>query len=315
MKEGRVINSMNGGSKDTNGMISDSAYLDRYLDYLAVEKGLSPNTIEAYSRDILSFIDTLEEGVTLLTAEPEDILRFIRLQRDKGLKPRSYVRALVALRGIYRFLLMEGYTDTIPTSKIDLPRFYKKLPDVLSVEDVEQILNAPDTDTPKGLRDKAMLELLYATGLRVSELLNTELENVNFQLGYIITLGKGSKERIVPIGEVALRWLKDYMDNARDSFLKGRQTKYLFLNPSGRRLSRQGFFKIIRQYASKAGIRKRISPHTLRHSFATHLLEKGADLRAVQTMLGHSDISTTQIYTHISRERLKEIHKKFHPRP
>ncbi len=306
---------MKGGVTDTKGLMADSRYLDMYLDYLAVEKGLSPNTIEAYSRDILSFMDTLKDGTTLLTAEPEDILRFIRLQRERGLKPRSYVRAMVALRGIYRFLLMEGYVDTVPTSKIDIPRFYKKLPEVLSVEEVESILNAPDTNTPRGLRDKAMLELLYATGLRVSELLRTEIENVNFQLGYIITLGKGSKERIVPIGEVALRWLKDYMDNARDAFLKGRQTSFLFLNPSGRRLSRQGFFKIIRQYASKAGIKKRISPHTLRHSFATHLLEKGADLRAVQTMLGHSDISTTQIYTHINRERLKEIHKKFHPRP
>lgn len=289
-------------------------YIDEYLNYLTVEKGLSPNTLEAYSRDIYRYLESLKEGKDLLSAEPEDIFKYLKGLSERGLKTRSYVRALVALRGLYKYLLMEGHIKKSPTLKIDIPRFHKKLPGVLTIEEVEALLNAPDTKKVKGLRDKAMLELLYATGLRVSELLNLKVDSVNLEVGYIITLGKGSKERVIPMGEVARNWVKEYMERVRPSFLKDSSTPFVFLNPSGRRMSRQGFWKIVRGYARGLNIKKPITPHTLRHSFATHLLENGADLRAVQTMLGHADISTTQVYTHINRERLKEIHRQFHPR-
>lgn len=296
------------------GIDKGDRYIDEYLNYLTVEKGLSLNTLEAYSRDIYRFLDSLKDGKDLLSAEPEDVLNYLKGLREGGLKTRSYVRALVALRGLYKYLLMEGYLKKIPTSRIDIPRFHKKLPGVLTIKEVEALLNAPDTQKAKGFRDKAMLELLYATGLRVSELLSLRVDSVNIQVGYIISLGKGSKERVVPTGEMALMWLKEYMEGARALFLKSSSAPFIFLNPSGRRMSRQGFWKIIRGYARRLNINKPITPHTLRHSFATHLLEKGADLRSVQTMLGHADISTTQIYTHINRERLKEIHRQFHPR-
>lgn len=288
-------------------------YVEEYLNHLAVERGLSPNTLEAYSRDINRFVEGLGgKGVT--EATPEDVINYLKTLKDKGLKTRSCTRALVSLRGLYRYLVREGYMEKAPTSFIDLPRFHKRLPQVLTVEEVERLLDAPDVTKPKGLRDKAMLELLYATGLRVSELVNLKTEDINLQIGYILTIGKGSKERIVPIGDAARGWIREYIERGRPRFLKDPSIPYLFLNPSGKRLSRQSFWKILKGYAREAAIKKRITPHTLRHSFATHLLQGGADLRSVQLMLGHADISTTQIYTHIHRERLKVIHKRFHPR-
>ena len=295
-------------------MENTDRYIDEYFGYLSSEKGLSINTIEAYSRDIHRFYKSLGKGKDIFSATPEDVINYLKILHGSGIKTRSYARALIALRGFYKYLLMEGHVESIPTSNIDIPRFYKKLPDVLSLEEVEGLLNAPDTGKPTGFRDKVMLEVLYATGMRVSELVNLRAENINLQIGYIITKGKGSKERVVPLGEVALRWIKDYTRDVRIKLLKGRSTDFIFLNRSGKRLSRQGFWKAMKRYARILNTKKPISPHSLRHSFATHLLERGANLRSVQAMLGHSDISTTQIYTHINKERLKEIHKKFHPR-
>ncbi len=298
-------------------MKSDRAnnLLDNYLNYISVEKGLSLNTLESYSRDLNRFVSFLgKSGMDPLSAEHQDILSFLIHLRNKGLKVRSCTRSLIAVRSFYKYLQREGIYESSPTLKVDIPKYWNKLPVVLNIVEVEKLLEAPDVNVPLGIRDKSMLEVIYATGLRVSELVSLKMENVNHQVGYLTTMGKGSKERVVPLGETALHWIKEYIAIVRVALLKERSSSVLFLNYAGRRMTRQGFWKIIRSYALKAGIDKKISPHVLRHSFATHLLERGADLRSLQIMLGHSDISTTQIYTHVNAERLKSIHKQYHPR-
>ena len=289
--------------------------IEEFIDYTLVEKGLSGNTAEAYRRDLLKFEGFLrgrDKGIA--DARREDVIAFMVHLRDGGLSSRSAARNMVAVRMLYRFLKAEKGLERLPTENVELPRTFSPLPDTLSPAEVEMLLNSPDVEDAVGLRDRAMLELLYATGLRVSELVNVAVNRVNLEVGFLVAMGKGSKERVVPMGEVAAGWIKRYIEWSRVKILKGRESGYLFVTARGRPMTRQGFWKIIKKYALKAGIYKRITPHTLRHSFATHLLEGGADLRSVQTMLGHADISTTQIYTHINAERLKRMYREYHPR-
>jgi integrase/recombinase XerD len=289
--------------------------LDQFMNQLKVERGLAVNTILAYNHDLISFFDFLKRrGVSPIQIDQQDLFSFIA-EKKARLSPRSLARNLVSIRMFYRFLVSEGKINSNPARLMGIPRMYQHLPDVLSRDEVEALLLQPDTMTVLGRRDKAILEVLYATGLRVSELIGLKISNINLEAGYIRTIGKGSKERIVPMGTKAIDSLKDYVTNSRPSFLKKGEFPNLFLNSRGKPMTRQGLWKIIRNYALKAGITKTVTPHTVRHSFATHLLEGGADLRSVQIMLGHADISTTQIYTHVARERLKEIHEKYHPRP
>ncbi|MFQ5848821.1 MAG: site-specific tyrosine recombinase XerD [Candidatus Methylomirabilales bacterium] len=292
------------------------ALLDEFLSTLTVERGVADNTLAAYSRDLQRYLAFLEEE---RLASPGQVTlshlqAFLAGLRDAGLGPRSVARTISALRTFHRFLAAQGYVQSDPTSLLRVPRVPRSLPSVLSSEEVERLLGAPDVGQARGLRDKAMIELLYATGLRVSELLSLSLTALDPTVGFVRCVGKGAKERVVPVGSSALTWLREYLSRGRPSLAAERETPFLFLGRGGRRLTRQAFWKSIRSYAGKAGIPKRITPHTLRHSFATHLLEHGADLRSVQLMLGHADISTTQIYTHVSRARLREIHGRFHPR-
>ncbi len=292
--------------------------LDQFINQLKVERGLATNTILAYSHDLISFFDFLRRRkVYSIQVNQNDLLSFIS-EKKAQLSPRSLARCLVSIRMFYRFLVSEGKIDSNPARLMGIPKMYQHLPNVLSRDEVEAFLSQPDTHTILGKRDKAILELLYATGLRVTELTGLKMTNINLQAGYIRTIGKGSKERIIPAGTKALDSIKEYLKSGMPPLLKKDPAKagpYLFLNNRGRPMTRQGLWKVIKNYALKAGIIKKVTPHTLRHSFATHLLEGGADLRSVQIMLGHSDISTTQIYTHVARERLKEIHEKYHPRP
>ena len=292
-------------------------YLDLFLSYLTVEKGLSRNTLEAYSRDIGGYIDYLSasEGVN----NPADIMPlhvsgFIAMLKSSGLAPRSRARVLSAVRMFHKFLMVEGYAEINPASLIKAPKTLSLLPEVLSVREVEALLAAPDTESLIDVRDRAMLELLYATGLRVSELVSLKVQDINLQAGYLMTIGKGGKERVVPIGESARRSLESYISKSRATGNGRGVSRYIFVSRLGDGMSRQAFWNLIKKRAVEAGIQKNISPHTLRHSFATHLLENGADLRSVQLMLGHADLSTTQIYTHITRERLKRLHAEHHPR-
>jgi integrase/recombinase XerD len=291
--------------------------LDPFIHYLAVEKGLARNTLEAYSRDLNTYLEFLEaEGVgSFVETSKVTVMAFIQQLKKRGLAQRSITRALVALRGLYRYLAQEGHLEVNPLEDMELPRLTSTLPHVLTLQDVEQLLAQPDAETTLGIRDGSMLELLYATGMRVSELCDLPTSGLNLEVGFVTIRGKGGKERIVPIGEAAMERARAYLEQARPAMLKGRESPYLFLNNRGGRLSRQGFSKILRQYALKAGITKHITPHTLRHSFATHLLERGADLRFIQAMLGHADISTTQVYTHVNQEYLRQLHRQFHPRP
>jgi integrase/recombinase XerD len=290
--------------------------LDRFLNYLAVERGLSINTLDAYSRDLNRYVDYLyKQGIHDISKTSDyHALSYLAEEKKRGQSARSMARNVSALRCFYRFLLQEGVLRTDPLCNLQTPKIGKKLPSVLSLDEVNRLLETPDTNTPKGRRDQAFLEVLYATGLRVSELVTLSLNDLNLEVGYIRVFGKGSKERIVPIGEVAQKKVRLYLETARPEILKGRKSSYLFVGNSGENITRQGFWKMIKKYAKLAGIKKEISPHMIRHSFATHLLERGADLRSVQNMLGHVNISTTQIYTHVARERLKDIHSKFHPR-
>ncbi len=290
--------------------------IDSFLDYIVVEKGLSENTRASYCRDLHRFKAYIEEnGAGLDAAAPADISGYLKRLKDDGLSVRSYTRALIALRAFYKFLVKKGHVRLSPCTSIDIPKAQRKLPEFLKFEEVESLLSAPKTDNPLGGRDKAMLEVLYATGLRVSELVTLKLNDLNLQAGYLTAFGKGAKERIVPLGEAALIWLKRYLDEARPVIIKKRQNKFLFVTARGTRMTRQNFWVIIKKAAVDAKIdRQKIKPHIIRHSFATHLLEGGADLRLVQAMLGHADISTTQIYTHITNERLKNLHKSKHPR-
>ncbi len=290
--------------------------VDRYLNYLLIEKGLSEKTLESYSSDMAMYLSFLENnGVKDISAtDTPVILKHLISMRDTGLGARSRARHLVTIRGFYRFLVQEKILKHDPTRLIDLPKSGLKLPDVLSIEEVRLLLSIPDINTPIGSRDTAMIELLYAAGLRVTELVNLKLQDVNMEAGFVRVLGKGSKERVVPIGLFAKEKIDGYLKTARPLMLKNVASRYLFVARAGKPMTRQGFWKLIKRYALKAGFAKKITPHTLRHSFASHLLEGGADLRAVQVMLGHVDISTTQIYTHVAREHLKNIHEKFHPR-
>jgi len=289
---------------------------DQYLNYLLIEKGLSDKTLDSYGSDMAAYLSFLENnGVNDISdADTPVILKHLISMRDAGLGARSRARHLVTIRGFYRFLVQEKILKHDPTRLIDLPKSGLKLTDVLSVEEVRLLLSIPDTKTPTGSRDAAMIELLYAAGLRVSELINLKLQAVNMEAGFVRVFGKGSKERVVPIGLFAKEKIDDYLKTARPLILKNIVSRYLFVARAGKPMTRQGFWKLIKRYALKAGFNKKITPHSLRHSFASHLLEGGADLRAVQLMLGHVDISTTQIYTHVAREHLKKIHEKFHPR-
>lgn len=297
-------------------MFAIDTLVDQYLNYLLVEKGLAQKTIESYSRDLITYLEFLKQtGITAIEdAGTTVILRHLIALRNNGLGARSRARHLVTLRGFYRFLLQEKILTPDPARLVDLPKSGLKLPDVLSVKDVKNLLMSPDTSKPKGKRDAAMLELLYAAGLRVSELVNLKIQDVNLEAGFVRVLGKGAKERIVPMGVFAREKIETFLKEERPLLLKTDISPYLFVARAGKPMTRQGFWKRLRQYVLKAGIKKHVTPHSLRHSFATHLLEGGADLRAVQIMLGHVDISTTQIYTHVARERLKNIHEQFHPR-
>ncbi len=291
-------------------------HLDHFLNYLLVEKGLTVNTLDAYGRDLARYVAFLE---TAGVDEPERvsqvvILRFLAGLKEAGLAARSRARVLVSLRMFHKFLLAEGLASANPTALIEAPRSLRSLPHALSHAEVERLLAAPSGNAPLSLRDRAMFEALYATGLRVSELVGLRVGDLQLDVGYLTAFGKRSKQRIVPLSDAAIDEIRIYLAHGRPRLEKEKGGGFIFLNRSGGGLTRQGFWKIIKRRAAEAGILKNITPHTLRHSFATHLLENGADLRSVQTMLGHADISTTQIYTHVTRERLRKIHEQFHPR-
>jgi len=290
--------------------------VEEFIHYLAVERGLADNTLDSYNRDLRQFLGFLEnekEG-DLQKATRNMIMAYLLFLQKRGRATATVSRHLAALRSFYHFLLREKYIDKDPTINLESPKLEKKLPRILTVNEVEMLLSQPRGGDPAALRDKAMLELLYATGIRVSELINLEVNHINLDMGYIRCFGKGSKERIVPVGSLARKCVNEYLQRDRTKLIKNRSEQALFVNQHGRKLTRQGFWKIIKKYAKRAGIAKEITPHTLRHSFATHLLENGADLRSVQEMLGHADITTTQIYTHLTKGRLREVYAKSHPR-
>ena len=297
-------------------MASLDQLADRYTNYLIFEKGLSEKTIESYTRDITRYfrflddngIHDIEKGDTAL------IIKHLMALRDSGLGQRSRARHLVSLRQFYRFLVQEKIIENDPSRKVELPKSILKLPDILSVEEISHLLSVPDIDKPRGARDAAMMELLYAAGLRVSELVMCKIQDINLEAGFLRVFGKGAKERVVPIGSHAREKVGYYLQTARPLLINQYVSPYLFVARAGKPMTRQGFWKLLNGYVKKAGIRKTITPHTIRHSFASHLLEGGADLRAIQEMLGHVDISTTQIYTHVAREYLKQMHEKYHPR-
>ncbi len=305
--------------------MSDLTEIDRFLDALWMERGLSKNTLAAYRQDLTGLSLWLsnegpgkgldkENSSGLLAAQRENLLAYLASRVESGSKPRSTARLLSSLRRFYQHALREGWTQVDPSDRIDAPRLGRSLPKALTEDEIESLINAPDDSTTLGLRDRAMLELLYATGLRVSELIELRMLQVNLRQGVVRTLGKGNKERLVPMGETAVHWLENYLQDARPDLLKGRESEHMFLTQRGASMSRQAFWYVIKRHAQHAGIHKALSPHTLRHSFATHLLNHGADLRVVQMLLGHSDLSTTQIYTHVARERLKSLHAQHHPR-
>ncbi|MGA7614552.1 MAG: site-specific tyrosine recombinase XerD [Thermoanaerobaculia bacterium] len=291
-----------------------TTHLPTYLDYLAVEKGLAENSIDAYARDLRHFGHFLaSQAIETTAVERIHLVRYFQSLRTSGISARSVARALAAIRGMFRFLVAERTLVKDPTENVENPKLWSNLPKTLGSEDVEALLAAPDTTTPAGLRDRAMLELLYATGLRVSELIRLVIDDLVLDAGFLRTIGKGSKERIVPFGDTAKEAILEYLSAARPSYDRHGDAT-LFLSNRGRGMSRQTVWLRIVKYAREAGIPTHISPHMLRHSFATHLLENGADLRSVQMMLGHSDISTTQIYTHITRARLQKVYDSYHPR-
>jgi integrase/recombinase XerD len=291
------------------------AILDEYLDHLRVERALAENSLLAYGRDLRSLAKWAEgRGPGLLALQPADIVEYMGALRAQGLSPRSAARAVHAARGFYKFAVREGRLRNDPMQNLRAPRATKGLPRFLSPAQVEALLQAPDTETPFGLRDRAILELLYATGLRASELVGLRPADLDMELGLLRCMGKGRKERLVPIGRVARRWVQRYLDQARGGLGRGRGSPFLFLNNRGQRLSRMGLWLVVRRHAVTAGVERILTPHVLRHSFASHLLERGADLRALQVMLGHADISTTEIYTHVTRERLRQLYDRHHPR-
>lgn len=290
--------------------------VEDFLLYLRMEKGLSENTLQAYLNDLNRFLEYIEQlNIGSLGFVKIDHISGYIAHLSKGMSKRSVARNISSLRSFFKFLRSRGRIPQNPTRLLESPRLPKHIPETMSLEEVTALLAAPDISTSQGLRDRAILELMYATGLRISELVQLRLLNLNLDAGFLRTVGKGTKERVVPIGEVAIHWIREYLDRSRPLLLKGKESPFLFVTQRGKAFTRQGVWKLIKAYALKAGIRKEISPHTLRHSFASHLLMGGADLRAVQVMLGHSDIATTQIYTHVTKSHLVEVHKKYHPRP
>jgi integrase/recombinase XerD len=289
--------------------------IDAYLVYLRDVRRMSANTVESYARDLAALAAFAEKaGKDVRDLDRRDLDAFVRSLAAAGLAPRSTARAVACVRGFYRFLAVEQQRDTTPADDLQAPRAWASLPKFLELEDVDRLLARPDVSTPLGLRDKALLSLLYATGLRVSELLALTLPSLHLEGGYLICTGKGSKERLVPIGQEATDWVRRYIADARPALVR-RPSPWLFVNARGGSLSRVGFWKLLKEYGIKAGIARSLSPHVLRHSFATHLLDRGADLRAIQMMLGHADLSTTQIYTHVLEARLRAVYDQFHPRP
>ncbi|MFH1622100.1 MAG: site-specific tyrosine recombinase XerD [Candidatus Omnitrophota bacterium] len=289
--------------------------IDNFLNYLSVERGLAENTISSYKRDLLRY-DRFIRSININDInkiDKENIRSYLVYQKEKELSSSTIARSLVAIRLFHRFLLRERLSLKDPSDVIDSPRLWKKIPDALSFDEIEKLLSSPDTRKKKGIRDKAILETLYATGLRVSELTNLRIEDVNLDAGFIRCLGKGRKERVVPLGKIAIVAIKNYLEKSRQKFLKKKTSKFLFLNPSSNKLSRIYIWKMTKAYAKQARIKKPVKPHVLRHSFATHLLEKGADLRSVQEMLGHASISTTQNYLHIEKNRLIKVFDDYHP--
>jgi integrase/recombinase XerD len=291
--------------------------IDSFLNYLSVERGLSGNTILSYRQDLHYYIDFLNRchifNITEITKN--DISNFMFQQKDAGISANSIARRLAAIRMFHRFLAREKIATGDPSSLLDSPKLWKKIPEALSLNEVDALLAQPNIRDRQGIRDKAILETLYATGMRVSEAVNLKRDNVNLEVGFLRCIGKGGKERVVPLGKKAIASIRRYLEAGRPKMLQKRQSEFLFISRLGRKISRQSLWKLIKKYALAAKIKKNIKPHILRHSFATHLLERGADLRSVQEMLGHANISTTQIYTHINKDRLKSIHKMFHPRP
>lgn len=295
-----------------------NVYINDFLHFLIIEKGLAKNTIQSYKRDLLSYANFLEKEEAITHPNHitrNHIMKFLGKIKNDGKSSRTIARHIASIRSFHQFLLRDKVTENDPTVHIETPQKEFKLPKVLNPNEVDALLNALDLSTVFGIRDKAMLELMYATGMRVSELINLNLGDAHLTMGFVRCIGKGNKERIIPIGSHAIKSVENYLNNSRPKLRsKKNSSESLFLNHHGNRLSRQGFWKILKQLTEKAGITKELTPHTLRHSFATHLLENGADLRAVQEMLGHADISTTQIYTHVSKTRLKDVYSKFHPR-
>lgn len=292
-------------------------HLNDFMHYLVVEKGLADNTIVSYERDLkayILYISKVEEIASLDHVTRATIIQFLKFLHEKGKSSKTISRHIASIRSFHQFLLREKVTTQDPTVHIDRPKTEQKLPQVLSVEEVQALLDSPDTSKEIGIRDKAMLELLYATGMRVSELISLNLSDVHLTMGFVRCIGKGNKERIIPLGKLAQLAVHTYIEESRGRLKKKKVTDALFLNHHGNRLTRQGYWKILKKLSKEAGIEKDLTPHTLRHSFATHLLENGADLRAVQEMLGHADISTTQIYTHVTKTRMKDVYSMFHPR-
>jgi integrase/recombinase XerD len=292
----------------------DQSLID-YLDHLRVERGLSENTLSAYGRDLGKLVDfAREKKRPALSLRQGDLTEFVARLREQGLGPRSQARAIHAIRGFFRYGVREGLIDNDPMENLRAPRAFHALPRYLTPDQVETLLAAPDVEKPLGLRDRAILEVMYATGLRASEVVGLPATSVDMDLGIVRVFGKGQKERLVPLGRVARDWVRRYLDEARGGLTKGRTVPTLFVNHRGRPLSRMGLWGIVRRHGVTAGVERILTPHVLRHSFASHLLERGADLRSLQAMLGHADISTTQIYTHVTRERLRQLYDQYHPR-
>lgn len=293
-------------------------HIKDFTHFLLVEKGLAQNTIVSYERDLKSYIKYLkkvEKVTNLQDIQRIHIVHFLTFLKEQGKSAKTLARHIASIRAFHQFLLRDKAVDNDPTVHLETPKQERSLPKVLNLQEVEQLLETPKEENHFGLRDKAMLEVLYATGIRISELIGLNTGDVHISMGFVRCIGKGNKERIIPIGKSAVEAVQKYLDEGRPSFVsKKHKDDALFLNHHGQRMSRQGFWKILKRLASEAGISKELTPHTLRHSFATHLLENGADLRAVQEMLGHADISTTQIYTHVTKTRLKDVYKQFHPR-
>ena len=297
-------------------MFENEEYLDSYVTYLKIEKGLADNSIESYKNNVMKYLNfATKNKLDAKEADEDFINHFLALLYDEEYSDTSVTHIIVVLKGFYKYMILEGYCDISPVTNIISPKIARKLPVYLTYDEIEDLLSAPDKETNSGLRDYSMLELMYSSGLRVTELVSIEMNQLHLEQGHLILMGKGAKERIAPFGMSAKKALEEYIDRARGSFYKkGISKDHIFLSRLGKPFTRQGFWKMIKKYSREAGIEKDISPHKLRHSFATHLLENGANLRVIQKMLGHSNITTTQIYTHINYERLSKIFNKAHPR-